>query len=78
MTAAVVLLHKFASQSLVLAVKDGRRLFVVLALLVFADDSFLFNHSLETFDCLFQVLIVVNIDCCHVVSHRPFRAKFRR
>ena len=65
--AAVVLLQQFALDSLVLAVEDCRRLFVVFALLVLADNTFLFNHSLEAFDCFLKVLVAFNGNACHTL-----------
>ena len=75
---SVVLFQELALERLVLAVKNCRGLFVVFALFVFADNAFFFNHSLEAFDSLFQVLIVVNADCCHIVKITNLRHEVSR
>lgn len=57
--------HKFACQSLVLAIEDGGRLFVVFALFPFADDAFFFNHAFKTLDCFFEILGIFNVNRRH-------------
>lgn len=60
------LFHQLASQSLVLAIENCGRLFVVFAFFPFADDAFLFHHALETLDGFFEVLGIFNVNRRHV------------
>ena len=75
---SVVLLQKFALQGLVLAVADCRRFLIELALFVLADNSFFLDHSLEAFDSLLKILIVVYADCSHSLIHHPHLRQFHR
>ena len=61
------LFHQLALKCLILAVFNGRGLFIVLPLFKFTDNTFLFDHALKTLDCLFKVFGIFNYNVSHAV-----------
>lgn len=67
-----VFFHQLALDSLLFPVQDGGRFFIIFPLFIFPNDAFLFNHTFEPLDCLFQHLVVIHDNMGHCNSP-PFR-----
>lgn len=71
------LFHQLALKSLILTVKNCRRLFIIFAFFELAYYAFFFNHSLKAFNRFFKILRIFHNNSCHLYF-TSFPTEFRK